>query len=69
MSVYVGIKEINIDAATMTAVVDAADRDKMILVIDGRVQEVDLPLYGDVVIKIQDGKILCADHHIKTKLR
>lgn len=69
MSVRVEIKEINVDAATMTAVVDAADRDRMILVIDGRVQDVELPTYGDVVIKIQDGKILCADHHIKTKLR
>ncbi|WP_391560631.1 hypothetical protein [Robertmurraya sp.] len=69
MSVQVGIKEINVNAETMIAQVDAADKDKMILVIDGRVQEVDLPYYGDVIIKIQDGKIMCADHHIKTKMR
>lgn len=69
MSVRVEIKEINVDTGTMTAKVDAVDKDKLILVIDGRVQEVELPLFGDVVIKVQDGKILCAEHHIKTKLR
>lgn len=69
MSIRVQIKEINVDTENMTAKVDAADKDKLILVIDGRVREVELPLFGDVVIKVQDGKILCAEHSIKTKLR